>query len=102
MTTTDNDQDRIERLAAHWDATEAPDSTYTPVGEPAADPMVVYSLRLPRAVADQLRQAAEVRGLRTGELAREWIIERLQMGHHPTATELAGQLETLAAQLRAS
>lgn len=99
---TNTNQDRVERLAAHWDANDAPDTTYTAVPEPVSDPMVVYSLRLPRAIADQLRQAAEDRGMRTGELAREWILERLQMGHHPTAADLAGKLETLAAQLRAS
>lgn len=99
---TNTNQDRVERLAAHWDATDAPDIDYTAVTEPVSDPMVVYSLRLPRAIADQLRQAAEDRGMPTGELAREWISGRLQMGHHPTAVDLAGQLETLAARLRSS
>jgi len=99
---TESGQDRVECLAAHWDATEAPDAAYTQVTNPPADPMVVYSLRLPRELAAQLRQAAEVRGMRPTELAREWISERIKIGHHPTASELAGQLEDLAAQLRAS
>lgn len=94
-------QEQIEALAAKWDAQEAPDVEYTQVHEPAADPMVVYSLRLPRAVADQLRAAAERRGMRPAELAREWIAARLA-GDHPTNRELADQLEHLAQQLRAS
>lgn len=94
-------QEQIEALAAKWDVTEAPDAEYTQVAESPPDPMVVYSLRLPRAVADQLRVAAGQRGMRPAELAREWITVRLA-GDHPTTLELADQLEHLVQQLRAS
>jgi len=92
----------VERFAAHRDATDATDASYTQVSNPAPDPMVMYSLRLPRELAVQLRQAAEARDMRPTELARDWISERIKMGHHPTTSELADQLEDLAAQLRAS
>lgn len=59
-------QGQIEELAATWGATEIPDVAPEQVAEPASDPMVVYSLRLPRAVAARLRTAAERRGMRPG------------------------------------
>ena len=47
--------------------------------------------------------AAAARGLKTTELAREWIIQRLSESeaHDPAVDAVAGQLERLAAQLRA-
>jgi hypothetical protein len=98
-------QEKIERLAQYWDTRSAPaGGIYGQVDRPAADPIVVFSMRLPREVADQLRKAADARGMGPTELAREWIAERLSRppGHSPAADAVAGQLEQLAAQLRAS
>lgn len=98
-------QERIERLAEYWDTHSAPDDGgYVQVEQSTEDPMIVYSLRLPKEVADQLRAAAEARDLKATELAREWIIQRLShpSEHNSSADTVAGQLERLAAQLRAS
>ena len=97
-------QERIERLAEYWDTHSAPAEGYEQVEQPASDPMIVFSLRLPKTVADQLRVAAQSRDLKATELAREWITQRLShpAEHSPTADTVAVQLEKLAAQLRAS
>jgi len=101
---TETPQDRIDRLAEYWDAHSAPAEGYQQVEAPPSEPMVVFSLRLPQSAAQQLRAAAEARGLKTTELAREWIMSRL---NHPaeynvSAATVASQLEQLAAMLRAS
>jgi hypothetical protein len=90
-TMNETPQERIERLAAYWDTHDAPTEGYEQVEQPAPDPMIVFSLRLPKAVTDQLR-------------AREWITQRLShpAEHSPTADTVAVQLEQLAAKLRAS
>ncbi len=102
---TESPQERVERLADHWDTHQAITGEGDWLTEVApSDPMVVFSLRLPKAVADQLREAATARSLKPTELAREWITSRLShpAEHHPAADTVAGQLEQLAAQLRAS
>lgn len=98
-------QQRIERLAEHWDTHQGITGEGEWLNEPATkDPMVVFSLRLPKEVADQLRAAAAERELKPTELAREWIIQRLDHAseHNPSVDTVAVQLEQLAAQLRAS
>lgn len=102
---TETPQQRIERLAEHWDTHEAVTGNGELLTEPETqEPMIVFSLRLPKGVADQLRVAAETRDLKATELAREWICQRLShpSEHNPSADTVAGQLERLAAQLRAS
>jgi hypothetical protein len=47
---------------------------------PMAEPMVTYALRLPQPVIDQLRAAAEQRGVKVSTLMREWLEERLTVG----------------------
>ncbi len=97
-------QERIERLVAYWDTHSAPTDGYQQVVQPSLDPMVVFSLRLPKETADLLRAAAQVRGMKPTELAREWLSHRLNHPdeHDPATDVVAGQLEQLAAQLRAS
>lgn len=102
---TETPQQRIERLAEYYDTHQGVTGEGDWLTEPApSDPMVVFSLRLPKAVADQLRAAAADRSLKTTELAREWITQRLTQPeeHDPTVDTVAGQLEQLAARLRAS
>lgn len=101
----ETEQDRIERLAEHWDTHQAITGEGEWLTEPApAGPMVVFSLRLPRPIAAQLRAEAAARGLKPTELAREWITQHLNDpgGHNPASDAIAGQLEALAARLRAS
>lgn len=98
-------QQRIDRLAEFYDTHQGVTGDGDWLTEPApTDPMVVFSLRLPKAAADQLRAAAAARSMKTTELAREWIVQRLSesQAHDPAVDAVAGQLEQLAARLRAS
>lgn len=98
-------REQIDRLADYFDTHDALDgSGYTLTEEPPTNPMVVFSLRLPQTVADQLRTAAAERGMTPTELARIWITDRLThpSEHSTDTTAIAQQLSQLAALLRAS
>jgi hypothetical protein len=72
-------QKTIEELATHADSHDFADEMDSGVVDDtvAPDPMVVVSVRLPQPVMGALRRAAQQRGLRTTQMMREWLEERL-------------------------
>lgn len=77
---------QLHNLAEYYDTadlTEHIERTTWEESEPATEPMVTYALRLPKPVIDQIRDAAEVRGVRVSALMREWLQERLILESEP-------------------
>lgn len=98
--------DELDRLARHYDDTDAADEIAA--GRTVApQPMITTSLRLPRAVVDELRREAARRGVRYTSLLRE-IVERHVVGtfdEAPSSAALArleAKVDGLANELRAS
>jgi hypothetical protein len=74
-----SDRERLEQIAERYETGDASaeleradydDST-------TAEPMVTTSLRLPKAVMDAVRAAADARGIRPTALMREWVEQHL-------------------------
>lgn len=76
---TDAERELHKKIDAEAEAFEAdpnPDAVqYVRHRRPPRDP--VYTLRLPRERIEQLRTAAEARGMDASTLARQWITEQL-------------------------
>jgi hypothetical protein len=73
------DQERLERLAEHYQSTDASadlDRAHYEGGV-VAEPMVTTSLRLPKSIMDAVRGAADARKMRPTALMREWIERQL-------------------------
>ncbi|MGH3942698.1 MAG: CopG family antitoxin [Pseudonocardiaceae bacterium] len=80
------DPKQLHNFAEYYDTadlTEQIERTNWEETEPATEPMVTYALRLPKPVIDQIRDAAEVRGVKVSALMREWLQERLILESEP-------------------
>lgn len=72
--------DKMDELRDYYDRTDTSDQLEGAILErpdTAAEPMLTYALRLPKPVLDELRAAAERRGMRVSALMRAWLEERL-------------------------
>jgi uncharacterized protein YceH (UPF0502 family) len=98
--------DELERLARHYEDTDASDEiaagrTVTP------EPMITTSLRLPRAVVDELRREAAGRGVRytalLREIAEQHVAGALEEGAEPAAlARLEAKVDGLVKEVRAA
>jgi hypothetical protein len=94
-----------QELAEFYDNT---DLTSLEPGEPVAvdtsrEPMVSRSVRFDRATVERLRAVADTRGVGITQMMRQWILDRLEAEEHGRRQdEIAGELERLARQLRAT
>jgi uncharacterized protein YceH (UPF0502 family) len=98
--------DELERLARHYEDTDAADEiaagrTVTP------EPMITTSLRLPRAVVDELRREAAGRGVRytalLREIAEQHVAQALEDGAGSAAlARLEAKVDGLAKEVRAA
>lgn len=94
-----------QELAEFYDNT---DLTSLEPGEPVAvdtsrEPMVSRSVRFDRATVERLRAIADTRGVGITQMMRQWILDRLEAEEHGRRQdEIAGELERLARQLRAT
>jgi flagellar biosynthesis/type III secretory pathway M-ring protein FliF/YscJ len=71
--------DSIEELARFWschDLTEFEDELEE-VAEPVFDRETVVKIPLPSKEAEAIEELAQSKGLRTAELVRQWILERV-------------------------
>jgi hypothetical protein len=66
----------IEHPTIDEDDDEATDDMYTSV-PPPRNPSQVYSVRIPVARLETLRQIAREQGIAPSALMREWVLERL-------------------------
>jgi predicted transcriptional regulator len=65
--------------------------------------MVSRSVRFDRATVERLRAVADTRGVGITQMMRQWILDRLEAEEHGRRQdEIAGELERLARQLRAT
>lgn len=69
----------IEKIAEYYETHDTADSMADAelITEPASNPMVTTSLRLPLPVMSELRSVARARGVKVTQLIREWVEERL-------------------------
>ncbi|HET9254050.1 MAG TPA: CopG family antitoxin [Pseudonocardiaceae bacterium] len=106
MTKNDPPEDRIERLAAHYEQADDEDLLVEwergePVTIDVGEPMVSRSVRFPRHTMERLREVARARGIGVTQLIREWTEERLEAGGNLTDRALlADELERAARLLR--
>lgn len=79
MGTRPNIRDLLAREAEDVEARRDRGETGGPLHRlrPPRDPAQVYSLRMPVDRLEQLRQAAEDRGVNPSTLMRMWVLERL-------------------------
>lgn len=69
-------RDKIDELAAYYDEHDTTAELEQAVPRepvPADEVMIVTSLRLPKAVMDQVRERAKDRGVKPTALIREWV-----------------------------
>jgi CopG antitoxin of type II toxin-antitoxin system len=72
-------REEAEKLAASFDEHDFSEEIENAelVDQPVTEPVIIVSLRLPKPVMDQVREAAKARGIRSTALVREWVEERL-------------------------
>lgn len=77
---TGPENENMDQVREHYDHTELPLSTLrrVAVNRPGR-PQEAFALRLPPEVVDELRVQAELRGMGVTQLAREWVVERLEL-----------------------
>ena len=77
---TSQGHEGLDQVRDHYDRTELPLSSLrrVSVNRPGR-PQEAFALRLPPEVVEELRAQAEVRGIGVTQLAREWVIERLEL-----------------------
>jgi hypothetical protein len=98
--------DELERLARHYEDTDAADEIAA--GRTVTlEPMITTSLRLPRAVVDELRREAAGRGVRytahLREIAEQHVAGALEAGAYPAAlARLEAKVDGLAKEVRAA
>jgi len=77
---------QLHDLAEYYDTTDLTEHIEQATWEepePVTEPMVTYALRLPKPVIDQIRDAADTRGVKVSALMREWLQERLILETEP-------------------
>jgi hypothetical protein len=85
-----------EELLAEWESGET-------VSIEVREPMVSRSVRFSRSTMEQLREAADARGIGVTQLIREWTEQRLAAGGElDDRAVLADELERAARLLRES
>jgi hypothetical protein len=72
--------DSIEELADFWDTHDLSDyeDELAEVGEPVFEREKLVKVPLPLQEAEAVESLAKSKGLDSGNLIREWILERLQ------------------------
>ncbi|MGQ0778535.1 MAG: CopG family antitoxin [Pseudonocardiales bacterium] len=80
------DAQQLHDLAEYYDSTDLTghiEQATWEEPEPVTEPMVTYALRLPKPIIDQIRDAADARGVKVSALMREWLQERLILETEP-------------------
>jgi aryl-alcohol dehydrogenase-like predicted oxidoreductase len=79
---TTPDRELLDKIAAEADHAEATGDVDLPYRRRAGKTSPVYGLRLPAERIEQLRQIAQARGVEPSVLARQWVIDQLDVVQH--------------------
>ncbi len=73
-------EETLTEIRERYDSGEFPLSTLRQVAvNRPGHPQEAFALRLPPEVVEELKVLADIRGIGVTQLAREWIVERLEL-----------------------
>lgn len=79
---TTPDRELLDKIATEADHAETTGDVDLPYRRRASKTSPVYGLRLPAERIEQLRQIAQARGVEPSVLARQWVIDQLDVVQH--------------------